>query len=107
MRQIDFDFKPSKRRISKELLYNNIKSPEIRLTYTRLRIGNNVYSSYMRSKVVGICTCPYVTEAKTQSNICYFHASILINKGWRSMIKCAKPYQIGQVLTYPQSSSCC
>ena len=37
---------------------DNIKSPEIRLIYTRLRIDNNVYSSYMRSKVVGTCTCP-------------------------------------------------
>ena len=37
---------------------DNIKSPEIRLTYTRLRIDNNVYSSYMRSKVVGTYMCP-------------------------------------------------
>ena len=35
-----------------------IKSPEVRSTDTRLRIDNNVYSSCMRSEVVGTSTCP-------------------------------------------------
>ena len=48
----------------------------------------------------------YVHETKL-SNICYFHDSILINKGWRTMIRCVKPCLIGQVLTSPQSLSCC
>ena len=41
-----------------------IKSPEICLIYTRLRIDNNAYSSYLRSKVVGTCTCPVCYRGK-------------------------------------------
>jgi len=35
-----------------------IKDPEIRLTLTRLRIDNNLYSDYIRSKTIGTNTCP-------------------------------------------------
>ena len=37
---------------------DNIKSPEICLTYICLRIDNNVYTLYMSSIVVGTCMCP-------------------------------------------------
>ena len=35
-----------------------IKNPEIRLTFTRLRIDMNIYSSYNVKKSIGTATCP-------------------------------------------------
>ena len=49
-----------KEEFRRTLYIDNTKSPEIRWTYTRLRMNNNLYSSYMRSKVVGTCTCPVI-----------------------------------------------
>ena len=37
---------------------DTIKSPDFRLTFTRLRVDCNVYSAYSRGKEIGTYTCP-------------------------------------------------
>ena len=37
---------------------DTIKSPDVRLTFTRLRVDCNVYSAYSRGKEIGTYTCP-------------------------------------------------
>ena len=42
-----------------------IKSSEIRLTFTRLRIDMNIYSSYNVKKSIGTACAPCVIMVKT------------------------------------------